>query len=60
MAFALGAVRATYSGWENGASSLSIDMLLKVSEYYGITIDDLIKKDLRLLNEYEFRQILTK
>jgi transcriptional regulator with XRE-family HTH domain len=57
---ALGLNRATYSGYENGISSPSIDTIVSIANYYGITLDDLIKTELRLVNEFQFRQIISK
>lgn len=34
------------SKYENGSTSLSVDKLLNVSEFFGISVDDLLKKDL--------------
>lgn len=35
-----------YSSIENGISNVSIENLVNISEYFGVTVDDLLKKDL--------------
>lgn len=52
--------RSTYSGYENEVSTVPIHVLIHISEYYGISLDDLVKKDLRTMTEFQLRQILTK
>ncbi|MDD4970697.1 MAG: helix-turn-helix transcriptional regulator [Paludibacter sp.] len=52
--------RTTYSGYENEISTPSLGNLIALSDYYGISIDNLVKVDLRLLRELELRVILTK
>lgn len=34
----------TYSHYENGSRQMSIEMLLAVSELYGVSIDSLVRK----------------
>lgn len=38
--------RSTLSGYENNSSEPSIDMLIKLSNYFHVTVDQLIRKDL--------------
>lgn len=35
-----------YSSIETGISNISIENLVNISEYFGVTVDDLLKKDL--------------
>lgn len=37
--------RQTISSWENGRTYPNIDVLIKMSDYYKISLDDLIKED---------------
>ena len=37
--------RSTYSGYENGVAQPSIELLIKFSEYYRLSIDLLLKED---------------
>ena len=43
--------RSTYSGYENGVAQPSIELLIKFSEYYSISIDLLLKEDFEKYNE---------
>lgn len=43
--------RKTISGWENGHSYPDITSLVKLSDLYGVTVDELIRDD-RLLDHY--------
>jgi transcriptional regulator with XRE-family HTH domain len=49
----LGLTRSTYSGYENGVAQPNLDMLVRLSEYYKVSSDDLIKKDLKSFSESE-------
>lgn len=49
----LGLTRSTYSGYENGVAQPSLEMLVALSNYYKVTSDDLIKKDLSKASESE-------
>ena len=43
--------RSTLSGYENGIAQPPLDMLVKFSEYFDISIDSLVKLDLTELHE---------
>ena len=58
VAFALEMKRGTYSGYENGVGEPGIAKLLAVAQYYRISLDTLIKTDLRQLSEIAFRTLL--
>ena len=45
LAQALGLNRSTYSGYENEVAQPSLEMLLSISQYHKVTLDDLIAKD---------------
>ncbi len=36
--------RQTVSNWENGKSYPDVEMLIKISDYFGISVDQLIKQ----------------
>jgi transcriptional regulator with XRE-family HTH domain len=56
-AFALNMKRSTLSGYENGVAQPGIQQLIVYSEYFGISVDTLIKVDLSKLRESELRQL---
>ena len=37
--------RSTYSGYENEVAQPSLEMLLSISQFHKVTLDDLISKD---------------
>lgn len=43
---------STYSKYENGLVEPKIDGLIAVSEFFGVTVDDLLKKDLSKEGEH--------
>ncbi len=43
----LGVKQSTVGNWEVGKREPEINMLVCIAEYFGITLDDLILKDLR-------------
>ncbi|MEX1191234.1 MAG: helix-turn-helix domain-containing protein [Brumimicrobium sp.] len=49
--------RSSYSGYENGVAEPSVDNLVKLSNYFKIPLDDMIKKDLSILSEIEWEAI---
>jgi len=53
----LGLTRSSYSGYENGVAEPNLQNLLKFSEYYGLPIDVLIKKDLTKLPINKWHEI---
>ncbi len=53
----LGLTRSSYSGYENGVAEPNLQNLLKFSEYYGLPIDVLIKKDLTKLPSNKWHEI---
>ena len=57
VAFTLNMKRPTLSGYENGVAQPGIQQLIAYSEYFGISIDTLIKIDLSKLRESELRQL---
>src|ERR1035437_7528565 len=57
VAFILNMKRPTLSGYENGVAQPGIQQLIAYSDYFGISIDTLIKVDLSKLKENELRQL---
>lgn len=57
VAFTLEMKRSTLSGYENGVAQPNLNTLMQFSEYYGITIDVLVKMDLSTLSEYQLKQL---
>jgi len=57
VAQALGFIRSTYSGYENGIAQPSIDGLCALSEFYCLSIDELIKEDFSTFTESDWQRI---
>lgn len=53
VAESLGVSRQTISNWENGKSLPDIISIIKMSELYDISLDELVKGDATLLNKIE-------
>lgn len=50
----LGLTRSSYSGYENGVAQPNLEVLIQLSDYYGISTDDLLKKDLSKFSENDW------
>lgn len=50
-AIALDVKRSSWSGYENGSAEPNLDLLIRVSEYFKISTDKLLKHDLTKLSE---------
>ena len=57
MASALEMKRSTLSGYENGVAQPSINNLIKISDYFNISIDTLVRTDLSALSENQLSEI---
>ncbi|HON19291.1 MAG TPA: LexA family transcriptional regulator [Salinivirgaceae bacterium] len=57
VAVALQMKRSTLSGYENRVAQPSVEVLLAFSEYFGITVDTLLKVDLSTLRESELSEL---
>ncbi|HLV41566.1 MAG TPA: helix-turn-helix domain-containing protein [Brumimicrobium sp.] len=53
----LGLTRSSYSGYENGVAEPGIENLVKMSKFYRVPMDDLLKKNLEELTESEWEAI---
>ena len=49
---ALDVKRSSWSGYENGSAEPPFDLLVKISNYYKVSIDKLLKEDLTKLGEH--------
>ena len=43
----MGLSRATIGNWETGERKPDIEMIVRLAEYFGVTLDDLVLRDLR-------------
>ena len=57
VAAALRMKRSTLSGYENRVAQPGVDVLLRFSEYYRMTVDTLLRVDLAGLSETRLRQL---
>ena len=53
----LNLTRSSYSGYENGVAQPNLEIIIQLSEYYKVSIDDLIKKDFTKLKDSEWTKI---
>ncbi len=53
----LGLTRSSYSGYENDVAEPNVQNLLKFSQYYGIPVDVIIKKDLSKLPPEKWHEL---
>ena len=47
--------RSTYSGYENGVALPNIENLISFSEFFKISIDDLVKKDFSVFSVNDWK-----
>ena len=45
--------RQTISNWENGKSYPDLEMIIKVSDYFKISIDELLKNDVQTVKKID-------
>lgn len=50
--------RNTWSNWENSVSEPSVEEIVRIAQFFGVTIDDLLLTDLR--NSKEFDEARTR
>lgn len=60
LAIQLGRSQSTIGGWENKVSEPNVDALIKISEFFGISIDNIIKVDLVNVNPTDFKEMVKK
>jgi transcriptional regulator with XRE-family HTH domain len=51
VAHRFGSETSSYSGYENGTAEPPFDLLVRMSEYFKVSIDKLLKDDLTSLSE---------
>lgn len=56
----LGIKRTSLSGYEIGSTEPNIELLTKLSQFFKISIDQLINIDLQSLSELEFNQLINR
>jgi len=49
--------RSTWANYENGTSEPPISFLIEASEYFGITLDALLKADLTRLGKMQLKDL---
>ena len=57
VANALGLTRSSYSGYENNVAQPNVESLVLFSDYYKISIDDLVRKDLSDFRESDWEKV---
>ncbi|MCB0478397.1 MAG: LexA family transcriptional regulator, partial [Crocinitomicaceae bacterium] len=50
--------RSTYSGYENAAAEPSLDTLVKIADFYGLSVDVLLRQKLGDLDDKEVDRVL--
>lgn len=55
----IGASRTTWSNYENGVTEPSIDLLVRISRFFGVSLDELVIIDLKERDAYaeEYRAL---
>lgn len=53
----LGLTRSSYSGYENGVAQPNLEVLVLCSDYFKLSIDDLVRKDLESMSENEIDKL---
>ena len=53
----LGLTRSSYSGYENNVAQPNLDSLILFSDYYRVSIDDLVRKDFMEYKESDWDKI---
>lgn len=53
----LNLTRSSYSGYENNVAQPNLESLILFSNYFKVTIDDLVKKDLSSFKESDWKKI---
>ena len=52
----LGLTRSSYSGYENGVAQPNIESLVLFSDFYKVTIDELVRKDFEKFKESDWQK----
>lgn len=54
----IGKGQSTVAGWENGVSEPNVETLLKISEFFAISVDDLIRTDFTSIDLHAFKKLV--
>ena len=57
VAFALHLKRSTLNGYENAVGEPKLEKLMALADYYRVSMDDLVRKDLSKLPESSLRSL---
>ena len=57
VAGSLGITRSAYNSYENGVAEPGISVLLKLSDFYQVNIDKLLRIDLSVISESQLAQL---
>jgi transcriptional regulator with XRE-family HTH domain len=57
VAFVLKISRSTYNNYESGLSEPKIETIIMLADYYLISIDTLVRKDLRMVSDFNLRKL---
>jgi len=52
--------RQAVSKWENGVNEPDINTILKLSDIYSVTLDDLLREDLTIIHKLAYKEKLFK
>lgn len=53
----LGLTRSSYSGYENNVAQPSLEGLIQMSDYFKISIDELVRKDLSVYKDKDWKRL---
>src|SRR3989338_4149026 len=53
----LNLTRSSYSGYENNVAQPNLEILIQLSDYYKVSIDELVRKDFETFKESEWEKI---
>lgn len=53
----LGLTRPSYSGYENGVAQPNLEVLMSISDFYQVNLDDLLRKDFEEYSEAQLDKI---
>lgn len=60
LAEALGTTRQTISSWENDKSYPDLQMIVKISDEFNISLDELLKEDVMLVRKIDGKAVLKR
>jgi transcriptional regulator with XRE-family HTH domain len=60
VAFVLGMKRSTLNGYEHGVGQPNVERLMALADYYKMSMDDLVRTDLRRLPESKLQALVNQ